>query len=601
MKTDIIVIGSGFAGAVAAARFAGQGLQVLLLERGPWRETPAVKAAGITAEKLPAQNKPSLVLRHIRPPAGPKQITLNKKGMLELHIGHGVKTVSSSSVGGGSHIWSALIGRPLDPNFWNGCAEGLSENELKPHYDKVWPELNPSLAQNADDMPNHTSFAWRDKKWFVDTPENDQFPTAINLPEPFNRQESGLKHAISLTGEDGMFGASSGGKANADALYLLPYLNKGITVKDMHEVRNISHDDNGYQVNVRDIQNKRDYSVAAPKVVLAAGTMNTVKILCDSQDNKTLNLMPGLGKGFGTNGDCMATWKPSGGQYNSSLGTPVHGKLVVDGQADEVTILSAGIETPPMPAWLPNMLKNKVQDTGGNFQLVAMAPDDANGVVKFENGRLKLDYRIKENPVFEKVFSALDKITTQTGSKVKFDSKIAMTAHPLGGARIASSDREGVVDGKGEVYNNPGLFITDGSVLPRATGAPPTLSIAAWSSYVASKIIEKIAHQLIKKPEKKMITAIVTYKPDPSKTMEDVNNAFKNSIPLFSSVPGLKKKIYCFDEEAFQGTSVYLWESKEAAEACYGSTTFQEAFKRSFGAVPEITFIPALQIVENDL
>jgi len=97
-----------------------------------------------------------------------------------------------------------------------------------------------------------------------------------------------------------------------------------------------------------------------------------------------------------------------------------------------------------------------------------------------------------------------------------------------------------------------------------------------------------------------MITAIVTYKPDPSKTMEDVNNAFKNSIPLFSSVPGLKKKIYCFDEEAFQGTSVYLWESKEAAEACYGSTTFQEAFKKSFGAVPEITFIPALQIVEND-
>ena len=116
MKVDIIVIGSGFAGAVAAARFAEQGLQVLVLERGPWRETPAVKAAGIYAEKLPSENKPSLVLRHIRPPTGLKQITLNKKGMLELHIGNGVKTVSSSSVGGGSHMWSALIGRPLDPN-----------------------------------------------------------------------------------------------------------------------------------------------------------------------------------------------------------------------------------------------------------------------------------------------------------------------------------------------------------------------------------------------------------------------------------------------------------------------------------------------------
>lgn len=37
MKTDIIVIGSGFAGAVASARFAEQGLDVLVLERGPWR------------------------------------------------------------------------------------------------------------------------------------------------------------------------------------------------------------------------------------------------------------------------------------------------------------------------------------------------------------------------------------------------------------------------------------------------------------------------------------------------------------------------------------------------------------------------------------
>jgi len=97
-----------------------------------------------------------------------------------------------------------------------------------------------------------------------------------------------------------------------------------------------------------------------------------------------------------------------------------------------------------------------------------------------------------------------------------------------------------------------------------------------------------------------MITAIVTYTPAPDKTMDDVNNAFKNSIPLFSSVPGLKKKIYCFDEELFQGTSIYLWESKEAAEACYGSTRFQEAFKKSFGAVPEIVFIPALQLVDND-
>jgi len=98
-----------------------------------------------------------------------------------------------------------------------------------------------------------------------------------------------------------------------------------------------------------------------------------------------------------------------------------------------------------------------------------------------------------------------------------------------------------------------------------------------------------------------MITAIVTYKPAPDKTVDDVNNAFKGSIPFFSSMPGLKKKIYNFDEEAFQGTSIYLWESKEAAEACYDSDKFQESFKKSFGTVPTIQFLPAFQIVDNDL
>jgi len=493
MDIDIIVIGSGFAGSVAASRFAEKGLQVLVLERGPWRETPEVKAAGITAEKLPADNKPSLVLRHIRPTVGPKQITLNKRGLLELHVGRGAKTVSSSSVGGGSHLWSALIGRPLDRSYWNNWTNDLSEAVMDSHYKKVWSELKPIVAEHADEMPNHTSFAWRHKNWFVDLPENEQFPAAINLPEPYASKRVDNSYSISLSGKDGMFGSPSGAKANADVLYLLPHLNNGIEVRDMHEVQSLLNDGNGTTVNVRDIKNKRDYSITAPHVVLAAGTMNTVKILADSQEKKTLNTMPSLGKGFGTNGDCMATWKPSGGQYNSSLGTPVHGKLVVKGQADEVTILSASVETPPLPSWLPNIVKNKIRDARGNFQLVAMAPDDANGVVMFKEGRLQLDYSINNNPVFEKVFSALDSISIRSGSKVKFDQKTVMTAHPLGGACIGSTENKGVVNGKGEIYNNPGIFITDGSVFPAATGAPPTFSIAAWSSYVADKLIEKIS------------------------------------------------------------------------------------------------------------
>ena len=49
---DAIVIGSGFGGAVTAARLAEGGVGVTLLERGPWRDTMATRSMGI-AERTP--------------------------------------------------------------------------------------------------------------------------------------------------------------------------------------------------------------------------------------------------------------------------------------------------------------------------------------------------------------------------------------------------------------------------------------------------------------------------------------------------------------------------------------------------------------------
>jgi cholesterol oxidase len=63
-------------------------------------------------------------------------------------------------------------------------------------------------------------------------------------------------------------------------------------------------------------------------------------------------------------------------------------------------------------------------------------------------------------------------------------ARAAITVHALGGARMADSPRDGVVDEFGRVFRpdrgvHPGLYVLDGSVCSSALGANPSLGIAA--------------------------------------------------------------------------------------------------------------------------
>jgi hypothetical protein len=113
-----IVIGSGFGGAVAAGRLVRADLKVRVLERGPWRRAAPVLEKGMSqAVALPSQDRPGLILRTIRSSKGLKEICLNRRGLLELHLGKGVKTLASSgSVAvaiSGRHWWRVPMMRNI--------------------------------------------------------------------------------------------------------------------------------------------------------------------------------------------------------------------------------------------------------------------------------------------------------------------------------------------------------------------------------------------------------------------------------------------------------------------------------------------------------
>jgi cholesterol oxidase len=68
---------------------------------------------------------------------------------------------------------------------------------------------------------------------------------------------------------------------------------------------------------------------------------------------------------------------------------------------------------------------------------------------------------------------------------------IPMTAHILGGVPFGRSDADGVVDLNCEIFNYPGLFVVDGSIMPANPGVNPSLTITALSEYAMSRVPAK--------------------------------------------------------------------------------------------------------------
>ena len=48
-----------------------------------------------------------------------------------------------------------------------------------------------------------------------------------------------------------------------------------------------------------------------------------------------------------------------------------------------------------------------------------------------------------------------------------------------------------VINENGEVFDNPGIYVTDAAALPRGPAGPPSMTIAAWANLVAEKFIAR--------------------------------------------------------------------------------------------------------------
>ena len=149
-KKDVVIIGLGWTGAIMAQELTDEGLDVIAIERGPWRDAPTDFPPSQMQDELRYRIRHELFLR-------PDQLTFtfrNKVDQQALPIRNWGAFMPPNGVGGGGVHWNAEMWRFLPSDFvlkthltqrygadflpsdmtiqdW-----GITYDELEPHYDR---------------------------------------------------------------------------------------------------------------------------------------------------------------------------------------------------------------------------------------------------------------------------------------------------------------------------------------------------------------------------------------------------------------------------------------------------------------------------------
>jgi len=489
---DVVVIGSGFGGSVAANRLALAGQRVLVLERGPWRDSVPVRAMGIQRRSpFPYGSKAITHFLHSLH-LGRFHLRLHKSAMYELFSFGGLRAMVANAVGGGSTAYGGLLEAPCNPDLWLGRHPEFDPASVERYYDKVITDMGGVRPAREHPLPQ---FVWSHlpdtvgKRCHPVDPQPHMGllipPTAAQAGQAVTFGPAAVTRQYCSFDGDSFLGSRGGAKASVDFVYLAPVLKRGVTVRDLCQVNSIqpSGASEGYLVHCTNLTTKADAVVRAKRVVLAAGCLNTVRLLfASSRLPNGLKRMPSLGRNFGANGDSIGLWYRKSPPLPSFTSTPSQGAFTVAGHDAPCYGMGgfAGFETLPIPSFIKRRLAR-------TFFMYGIGVDSGSASVTYENRHLQVDYDQRREPIYDDIRQGFDVLATESGDKI-WTLPTPLTVHPWGGACLGADAEHGVVDHHGEIYGNPGLFIADAAALPAAPGGPPAVTIAAWAHHVADAI-----------------------------------------------------------------------------------------------------------------
>lgn len=548
---DVVIVGSGYGGAMAASELAGlqeggRPLRLCVLERG--REyAPGMFPSRM--EELPA---------HVRVHRTSTDESIGRaEGLLDVRIGPDVSAIVGNGLGGGSLINAGVM---EEPDFTSCRLPASLRGALEP-----FALAGVKAALGANTGLRDTPLPKRDALESLARQARLPFRHADITVQTGNGTAD--RPACTLCG-DCMTGCNVGAKKSLDTTLLREAREKRVEIFTGCSVLRVQRAAGGdwelETVFTNEAVRLRHAPamIRARKVILAAGTLGSTEILLRSR-SPALRLSDRLGTRFSCNGDNLvalydgpAPARPGGQEHQRldrrGVGPTITGVAQIEGALLQEFAVPAPIrrlfdETVTTTDLLHGLTERPAGARDGRDSMAVdpekmertlllgvIGHDEAAGRIVLNHvdmdprhrhieGRVGVEWEsVRASPLMDYTWRRANEAFRAGGDgatvlpnplwrplPASVDALVAgkrgpvLTVHPLGGCGMGASVQEGVVDHRGRVFDaagtlagpfHEGLFVLDGSILPGSVGVNPALTIAAIARHAVRELVAEHPH-----------------------------------------------------------------------------------------------------------
>ncbi|RSM56194.1 glucose-methanol-choline oxidoreductase [Amycolatopsis sp. WAC 01376] len=509
-ETDVVVVGSGFGGAIPAYHLAAGGARVVVLERGPWLDSDDFEHDFLLGSSYTR--------------------------IFDFVVGDGMSVLGGNCVGGGSVVYFAAM--PRAPRFvferQGSLARRLwpsdvTRDSLEPWYDRV-AEALPVTTQTWNDV-SYAGGLWGAACRHAGRTANPT-PVAIDTGTCTNCNWM-------------MAGCRFDAKRSLLTNYLPAAVAHGAEIRPLHEVQKLVRDGDRFRVHY-DLVDGEDYRVhpergviTAKLVVLAAGAGATPVILQRSE--AALGGLPSaVGRYFSGNGERLNTAVIDEDRVREVLGLSRDAETAyranqigkgptvaawdrLDAERPEFTRYSleqlyfppglgtilAQVPGARSPTWFGLHKKEMLERWQSWLTIFLMTEDDNEGVFgappetgnayrisqqMLGRGSLRYEPTANTKRGWDLADADVKNILERDGlAKVApwtNDVVGAYTVHPLASCRLGDDPETSALTSGHELRGQPGIFVTDGSAVPAALTVNPAMTIAALAERAVPGLVD---------------------------------------------------------------------------------------------------------------